>query len=152
MPTINQYPTANPLTTGDQIVVWSTGNSDSRKSTIAALIELIQEGLDVGKTAFVTQYAAPTATAFNIQVADNSDNTWLILTPDAGYATGKIILPSVVNLYDKQEVLVNCTQVVTTLTIDPNGATIVGQPTTLAANDSFKLKYDLTLSRWYKVA
>ena len=152
MANINNYPTANPLQIGDQIVVWSNSNSDTRKSTIAALTELIQEGLDIGKQAFTPQYAAPTATGFDVQITDSDDNIWLVLTPDAGYAAGTITLPSVVNVADKQEILVNCTQVVTTLTIAPNGATVVGQPTTLAANDSFKLKFDLTLKRWYKVA
>ena len=138
MPSINQYPTANPLLLGDQIIVWSVNNSDSRKSTVSALVSLMQESLDIGKQAFTTQYAAPAATGFNVQITDGDDNIWLILTPVAGYAAGTITLPSLVNLADKQEVLINCTQAVTTLTVDPNGATVVGQPTTLATNDSFK--------------
>lgn len=100
-------------------------------------------------TALLTaQYEAPTATGFSVTV--DSGNTWLVLTPAAGYAAGTIVLPTGVQ---GQEVLVNCTQAVTTLTITPGtGDTVVGAPATLAANDYFRLKYDDTLSRWYRVS
>jgi hypothetical protein len=80
------------------------------------------------------------------------DNVHLILTPLAGYAAGTITLPAKATLVDKQEVLVNCTQAVTTLTIGLNGATgAVGAPTTLAANAFFRLMYDAVTSNWYRV-
>ena len=76
----------------------------------------------------------------------------MILTPLAGYATGTIVLPAVGNIVDKQEVIVNTTQAVTTLTVDGNGAVAVtGEPSGLAANDFFRLKYDLTVQTWYRV-
>ncbi|MNR16702.1 hypothetical protein D3C85_1333210 [compost metagenome] len=61
------------------------------------------------------------------------------------------MLPAVANIIDKQEVLVNCTQAVTTLTINGNGATVTGAPTTLAANAFFRLKYDQPSTVWYRV-
>lgn len=154
MSNINQFPTADTLQGGDLLLEWSAGNSDTRKFSLTALVTFLNESLTFpgGKAAFVTQYFAPNATGFNAQITDNSDNTWLVLTPDADYAAGTIMLPAVANVVDKQEVLVNSTQAVTTLTIDGNGASsVVGAPTTLAINDFFKLKYDITLSRWYRV-
>lgn len=98
-----------------------------------------------------TQYSAPGATGFSVQVTDGSDSIWLVLTPLAGYAAGTIVLPALTSSANKQEVLINCTQVVTTLTVDGNGSTVVGVPTTLAANDFFRLRYDSVLSTWYRV-
>jgi hypothetical protein len=76
---------------------------------------------------------------------------WLILTPVAGYAAGTITLPLSTNVVNKQEILVNCTQAVTTLTINGNGATVTGAPTTLAANAFFRLRYDGVTGTWYRV-
>ena len=100
---------------------------------------------------YTTQYAAPSSTGFSVQITDGSDNIHLILTPVAGYADGEIVLPAVGNVVDKQEVLVNCTQAVTTLVVDGNGAVAVtGEPSGLSANDFFRLKYDLTVQTWYR--
>jgi hypothetical protein len=52
---------------------------------------------------------------------------------------------------DKQEILVNTTQAITALTINANGATIVGAPTTLAAGGFFRLRFDGVLDTWYRV-
>jgi len=48
-------------------------------------------------------------------------------------------------------VLVNCTQAVTTLTINGNGATVTGAPTTLAANAFFRLRFEAVAGVWYRV-
>ena len=100
----------------------------------------------------VTQYSAPSATGFTVTITDSSASAWLILTPVAGYAAGTIVLPALANATNQQEVLVNCTQAVTTLTINANGATVTGGPTTLAANAFFTLRFDAVLKTWYRVS
>lgn len=101
---------------------------------------------------YVTQYSAPSSTSFTINIANPGVNTHLILTPTAGFATGTIVLPLASSCVDKQELLVNCTQRVTALAINANGATsVTGEPTSLAADDFFRLKYDLPTSTWYRV-
>ena len=103
---------------------------------------------------FDSQYAAPSASGFSVTIAPVTagDNVHLILTPTAGYAAGTIILPAVAGVIDKQEVLVNCTQQVTALTINGNGAVAVtGEPTSLGADDFFRLKYDIVVQTWYRV-
>ena len=153
MSTINQLSTIDSLESGDKFVVWDNGNGDSRKVSLSTLLDYMQNGLTFPDAAsFTTQRAAPSATGFTVAITDGSDDIHLILTPVAGYATGTITLPAVANAVDKQEVLVNCTQAVTTLTVDGNGATAVtGEPSTLAANDFFRLKYDAGTSTWYRV-
>ena len=150
---INKLSTTDTLALGDQLPIGSANNGDDRKTPISVLLAFMQANLTFSDdTGFTTQYSAPSATGFNVAITDGSDSIHLILTPGAGYATGTITLPSVTNVVDKQEILVNSTQDVTTLTIDGNGATAVtGEPTTLAANDFFKLKYDAVTSTWYRI-
>lgn len=119
----------------------------------ASLLTYIEDNLSFQR-AMETQYYAPTATGFSVTIAPTTagDNVHLILTPAAGYAAGTIVLPAVADVVDKQDVLVNCTQAVTTLTISANGATAVtGAPSTLAANAFFRMKYDAVLQTWYRV-
>jgi len=153
MTTINQLSSVDSLASGDTVPLYDQSNGDARKFSISTLQAYMQANLTFSSgISYTTQYSAPSATGFNIQVTDGSANIHLILTPVAGYAAGTITLPAVSNLVDKQEVLVNCTQAVTTLTIAANGASAVtGAPTTLAANDFFRLKYDAATSTWYRV-
>lgn len=143
---------------GDAVPVYDQSNGDTRKVAMSVLLAFMQANLTFttqGFGAYITQYAAPSATGFNVTITDgvNDDsNVHLILTPTAGFAAGTITLPAVASCVDKQEVLINCTQAVTALTVNGNGATAVtGEPSTLAANDFFRLKFDLTTSTWYRV-
>jgi hypothetical protein len=151
---INQLSAVDAVVGSDQVPIYSSGSGDARKAAMSVMLQYMQDNLTFSDTgiSYTTQYAAPSATAFSVQITDDSDNTHLILTPVAGYADGEIVLPSVGNVIDKQEVLVNCTQAVTTLVVDGNGAVAVtGEPAALAANDFFRLKYDITVQTWYRV-
>lgn len=152
MATTNDACTLSDIASGDKIRVYDVSNGDWRDVSVALFQSYFQSNLTNGKPEYVTQYSSPSATGFTVAVNNNSNSTWLVLTPTAGFAAGTITLPSSLVVIDKQEVLVNCTQAVTTLTIDGNGATAVtGEPTTLAANDFFKLRYDALTSTWYRV-
>lgn len=154
MPQINQLSAVDQLTGGDNLPVFDTSNGDARKVSVSTLLAYMQANLSFSSAAPDTQYAAPSATGFSVDIAPATDggNVHLILTPVAGYAAGTIVLPAAATAIDKQEVLVNCTQAVTTLTVDGNGAVAVtGEPTTLAANDFFRLKYDAVTQTWYRV-
>ena len=138
---------------GDLFVIWKTTDGDYRGVPSTNVLEFLQENLTIPEsTALTTQYAAPSATGFTVAITDGSASIHLILTPSAGYAAGTITLPSVGNAVDKQEVLVNTTQQVTALTINGNGAVAVtGAPTSLGAEDFFRLKYDLASQTWYRI-
>lgn len=158
MPQINQLSAVDQLAAGDSFPIFDTSNGDARKVSASALLAYMQANLvfpDVtGVPQFETQYSAPSASGFSVTIAPTTagDNVHLILTPTAGYAAGTIVLPPVVNVIDKQEVLVNCTQQVTALTVNGNGAVAVtGEPTSLGADDFFRLKYDATVQTWYRV-
>jgi len=152
MPQINRLSSSDDLAVGDLLAVYIVSKSDTRKVSISTLIDFLNGQLNFNGGAFETQYAAPSATGFSVQIEDGSDNVHLILTPLAGFAAGTIVLPDVGNAVDKQEVLVNCTQQVNALTIDGNGAAaVVGAPSVLAADDFFRLKYDAPFQNWYRV-
>jgi hypothetical protein len=150
VPSINQLNAVDTLTAGDLLPVYSSSNGDARKASISVLAEYVRSTITVADDK-VSQYAAPSATGFTVQVNDDSDNIWLILTPTGGFAAGTIKLPALTNCIDRQEILVNCTQSVTALTINGNGATVTGAPTTLAVNAYFRLRFDSVTGTWYRV-
>lgn len=150
----NRRTITDTISAGSHFLIWDTSNGDWREISDATLLAYMQSNLTFSATgiSYNTQQVSPTATGFSVQITDGPDSIHLILTPLAGYAAGTIVFPAFGNLVDKQEILVNCTQVVTTLTIDENGANgAVGFPTTLAANDFFRGKYDATTQTWYRV-
>lgn len=150
MPTINQLSAVDAVVSSDQVPIYSSENGDARKASMATLLAFFK-GQITANDDKLTQYAAPSATGFNVQVNNDSESVWLILTPVAGYAAGTITLPAVANCVDRQEVLVNCTQAVTTLTVAGNGGTVTGAPTTLAANGYFRLRFGAVTKTWYRV-
>jgi hypothetical protein len=76
---------------------------------------------------------------------------WLVLTPSGTLAAGTITLPAVGNCVESQEVLVVSSQTVTALTINANGGTVVGAPTTITSTSPFKLRFEPVLNTWYRV-
>ena len=145
MATINQLSSVSSLQGGDNIAVWDTSNGDSRKCSITTLMDYVNA--NVTTVTQNTQYAAPAATGFSVTV--NTGNIWLILTPVSTYAAGAIVLPT--GATDKDTVTVNCTKIVTSLTVS-SGASVVGAPTTLAANGFFTMRFDGATSTWYRIA
>ena len=150
MTAINQLASIDTLQTGDLLPVFSSSNGDTRKSSMTTLATFIQSSL-TAPGAFATQYASPNATGFNILIAPVTDgeSVYLLLTPTAGFAAGTITLPAIPS--DGQEILVSCTQIVTTLTVSGNGKTVNGAPTTLTANAFLRLRYDGINNSWYRV-
>ena len=137
------------LDLGDLIVLYKGNDSDFRAISVPDFMKSINDQLKSNKP--TTQYASPNATGFNVLVESDFGDIHLIMTPLATYATGTITLPNVQLLSDKQEVIVNTTQTVTALTINPNGAKVIGAPTSLTANGFFKLSYDAVMKTWYRV-
>lgn len=154
MTTINKLTRTDIVSAGDVVPVYVQNQGDARGASMSVILEYVQSSIVFPSpdTGFVTQYAAPSATGFSIQIVDSSNDTHLILTPTGAFAAGTIILPAVSSLIDSQQILVNTTQAVTTLSISLNGSTsIIGAPSGLGANDSFVLKFDFPTKNWYMV-
>ncbi len=152
MPEINQLSAVDSLSAGDQLPIYSASQGDARKVSVTTLTEYMQEQI-TSQDGMETQYSAPTATGFSVTVAPTvaGGDVWLRITPTAGFAAGTIVLPALADCVDRQEILVSCNQSVTTLTITPNGSTAEGGPTTLAANDFFRLRYEAVFHVWVRV-
>lgn len=147
---INGLTETTTLSSGDMLALYAASNGDSRKASINTLTNYLEGTLSVSDSKII-QYAAPSSTGFSVSINNANYSVWLVLTPNSGYSAGTLVLPAVANCIEKQEILVNTTQFVTTLTIDGNGATVVGGPSTLAANAYFTLKFEPVLKRWYRV-
>lgn len=131
-------------------------NSQDYRITVDELTSFIEEQISPDSEVvrpFITQYATPAATGFNVAISSQltGRSVHLILTPTTGFASGAITLPITPGAEDKQEVLVNCTQQVTALTINGNGGGVIGAPSSLGADDFFRLKYDLPTTNWFRV-
>jgi hypothetical protein len=149
--TIERFNEGTP-TSASQIPFNDPPNGVDRRASLAAFAEVLQPLLS-SSSGFITQYAAPNATGFNVLIAPptNGASVYLLLTPAAGYAAGTITLPLQASCVDGQEVLVSCTQAVTTLTVAGNGSTVNGAPATLAANAFFRLRFDGVFDAWYRI-
>lgn len=149
---ISQLNSVDSLSASDLLAVWVAANSDTRKASLSTLLTFLQANL-TSPGDDMTQYAAPNATGFSVSIDPVVDgqNVYLLLTPTGAFAAGTLVLPPVANCVDGQTFLMNTTQAVTALTLNGNGATVVGGPTTLAANAFFKLRFDGIFKNWYRV-
>lgn len=145
MATINQLSATDALSGGDLLPVYKQSQGDARKASITTVMDYVNA--NVTTVTQNTQYAAPAATGFSVTV--NTGNVWLILSPVSTYAAGAIVLPT--GAGDRDTVTLNCTQIVTSLTVS-SGATVAGAPTTLAANGFFTMRFDAATSTWYRIS
>ncbi len=151
MPTINQLSGLSQVSGGDLLPVYVPNNGDARKVSVSQLLEYFQ-----------TTFAAPTVatnlytpgTGFNVTVPTPiSEQQWMILQPAGTLAAGTITLPLNTGVPDGTEVLITTTQIITAFTLALNGASAAfGAPTTLAANDFFRVRFYQSTNSWYRIA
>jgi hypothetical protein len=148
---INQL-TATTPGASQSLPVYDPAKGDSRRFSLSDLLTWILAQIAPGLQEPNTQYSAP-VDGGTVVVDDNDQDTHLILTPVALLNNLAITLPPVASLRDKQKLIVNCTQIVTALAINGNGAIVgTGAPAGLpTADEFFTLKYDATLNVWYRI-
>lgn len=117
--------------------------------TAAVVADFIEQNVTVndGK---VIQYSSPISGS-TVAISGTNNSVWLVLTPTSTLATLTIQLPEVSGCVANQEILVNTTQTITSLTVNLNGAVGGGVPTTLAANGFFTLRFEPVIQKWYRV-
>jgi len=137
--TISQLSAVTSLSTGDQIVVWSSSNGDTRKASLTTLLAYFEENFV--NPEFTTQTIAPSASGFQADITESTDNMWLILNPTGPFAAGTVTLPG--SPVDGQQIIVTCSDSIAALTVTARGGeTVVGAPTSLGVGGFFSLRYD----------
>jgi hypothetical protein len=151
MPQINQLSSISQVSGANQIPVYDQNNGDARKISVSALLQYFQ-----------TSFAAPTVatnlftpgTGFNVAVPTPvSEQQWMIIQPAGTLASGTVTLPLNTGTPDGTEVLVTTTQQITAFTLALNGAAnAYGAPSTLAAQDFFRMRFYQATNSWYRIA
>lgn len=147
----NRLNETDALGVGDQFVLYKGNCTDFRSLPQDILLQWILENIPVVKPiAAIIQPFNPNSD-FNIQIENNAVGTYLVMNPSVSITNGTITLPQIAELTDGQELLVTSSQKIENLTIVGNGATLVGNPNTIAADGFFKLKFDQLSLTWYRV-
>ena len=148
MPTINQLPVLNTISSGDQLPVYSPNNGDARRTSIGSLLTFFQQSF-ASPTLAVNLYVP--ANGFNITVPTPvSEQQWMLLQPAGTLATGTITLPLNTGVPDGTTVIISSTQEITSLTIALNGASaIYGGITNLVAGGATQIRYYQATNSWY---
>lgn len=150
MPTINQLPLLAQLSGGDNIPMYSPTNGDARRISVTALIEYFQANF--ADPDYLTIINAPTNSGFNLQLGAQTQSVFLILNPSGAFAAGTITLPPVASCFDGQEILVASSQSIAALTVNGNGATLVGAPGALGIGGFFTIRFNALQDAWYTLS
>jgi hypothetical protein len=151
MALIYQLPLLSQASPGDQLAVYAPNTGDARRLPMSALLAYFQQ-----------QFAAPTVatnlytpgTGFNIALPTPvAQAQWAVIQPAGTLATGTVTLPLNTLTPDGTEVLITTTQQITAFTLALNGAAAgFGDPTTLAAEDFFRMRFYQATNSWYRIA
>jgi hypothetical protein len=151
MPQINQLPLMVTLSGGDQLPIYSPNNGDARRTPLSALLAYFQ-----------ATFAAPTmatnlytpGTGFSIAVhSPVAQQHWMVVQPAGTLARGSITLPLNTGTPDGMEVLITTTQQITAFTLAANGAAnVYGAPSTLGAEDFFRMRFVQATNSWCRIA
>jgi hypothetical protein len=150
MPTINQLPVLNTISSGDQLPVYSPNNGDARRTSIGSLLTFFQQTF-ASPTLSVNLYVP--GSGFNITVPTPvSNDQWMLLQPAGTLATGTITLPLNTGVPDGTSILITTTQEITSLTIALNGASaIYGGVTFLGAGTATAIRFYQPTNSWYQI-
>lgn len=151
MPQIYQLPLLAQVSPGDQVPIYSPNNGDARRLPISALLAYFQQTF--ASPTLATNVYTP-GTGFNLAVPTPvAQQQWMLIQPAGTLATGTVTLPLNTGTPDGIEVLVTTTQQITAFTLALNGATATyGAPTTLAAEDFFRMRFVQATNSWYRIA
>lgn len=150
MPTINQLPFLNTISSGDQLPVYSPNNGDARRTSVGSLLTFFQQSF-ASPTVAVNLFVP--GSGFNITVPTPvAQQQWMLLQPASILATGTITFPLNTGVPDGTEILISSTQTITAFAIALNGATaIFGNPSTLIGGAALRFRFYLATNSWYNI-
>jgi len=150
MPTINQLPLLSPISSGDQLPVYSPNNGDARRTSIGSLLTFFQQSF--ASPTLATNLYVP-GSGFNITVPTPvSQQQWMLLQPAGTLASGTITLPLNTGVPDGTTILITTTQEIASFTIALNGASaIYGAVTSLGAGCAAVFRFYQPTNSWYNI-
>lgn len=107
-----------------------------------------QAEVDALAFTFTKNSQTPT-TGFSITLTQDGTNQWLILDPSTSLSSGTITLIAPGSASDLQEVMISTTEQINSITIAGNGGSVFGAPSVLAAESTYRFKYDSNLTGWF---
>lgn len=150
MAQINQLPLMSSISSGEQLPVYSPNNGDARRVSIGTLLDYFEQTF--ASPSLATNFYTP-GTGFNIAVPTPVSQQWILIQPAGTLATGTVTLPLNTQTPDGTEILITTTQQITTFTLAANGAAnVYGEPTTLSAEDFFRMRYVQSTNSWYRIS
>lgn len=150
MPTINQLSSTSSLASGDQIPVYDASDGDARKASLSTLLSFIEANF--ANPDLETQTFAPTGSGFTVTATASTSSIWMIVNPTGAFAAGTVQFPPDEDCFDGQVIVATTSQAITSLTVDGNGATVGGAPTTLGTNGFAQFRYQASATKWWCVA
>jgi len=144
--------TTDKLDSGDQFVIYKGNCTDFRALPQDILLEWIKANLPETQTQGkpVVQHYNPNGN-FSLNVENHPEGTYLLLNPSTGIENGTLVLPDSNEIVDQQLIQFSCSQQITNLTINGNGAVVIGAPNAISAEAFFKIQYDKLAGTWYRV-
>ena len=150
MAQINQLPLMSSISSGEQLPVYSPNNGDARRVSIGTLLNYFEQTF--ASPSLATNFYTP-GTGFNIAVPTPVSQQWILIQPAGTLAAGTVTLPLNTQTPDGTEILITTTQQITTFTLAANGAAnVYGEPSTLSAEDFFRMRYVQSTNSWYRVS
>lgn len=150
MTQINQLPLMSSISSGEQLPVYSPNNGDARRVSIGTLLDYFEQTF--ASPSLATNFYTP-GTGFNIAVPTPVSQQWILIQPAGTLAAGTVTLPLNTQTPDGTEILITTTQQITTFTLAANGAAnVYGEPSTLSAEDFFRMRYVQSTNSWYRVS
>lgn len=138
------------ISSGEQLPVYSPNNGDARRVSIGTLLDYFEQTF--ASPSLATNFYTP-GTGFNIAVPTPVSQQWILIQPAGTLATGTVTLPLNTQTPDGTEILITTTQQITTFTLAANGAAnVYGEPTTLSAEDFFRMRYVQSTNSWYRIS
>lgn len=153
MPTdIMDLTAVDSLASGDQFPISSASQGDTRRVSAATLAAFVGASVQTVDNK-VTQYSGPITSPATVTITPTTvgQSVWMIVAPAGTVATTAFVLPPASQSADKQEVLINTTQTLTSITMTSTGATVSGAPSTMAAGSATRMRYDKLTTTWYHV-
>lgn len=151
MPQMQNLEYTNTVATSDQVVIWKSQYGQPMRLSVGALIDLAASEAEEEVVAdlWVTINSAPDEEGAEVTITSGSDNYFVVIEPDSGYAEITVVFPAIADTADHQMIKIVVTNPPTTLTLDGNGGTIVGNYPAGTAYFALEYMLDKPNENWY---